>query len=591
VGWFDQCPRRPARSPRARSARWELLIAFCLAALTAVGFAPACSNGFVNLDDETYVVNNPHVRGGLTGKDVAWAFETFYASNWHPLTWLSLQLDATIWKTPEGALDPAGFHITSVLLHVFNAVLVFLVFNRLTGQPGPSAILAAFFAVHPLRVESVAWVAERKDVLSSFFGLLAVLAYTGYAAAPSIRRYVVVAIFFALSLLAKPMWVTLPWLLLLLDWWPLGRVPAATDGVKDPGFRSGWWPLLREKLPLFLIAALSCLVTWLAQKVAVSSLEHVPLGSRVANALVSYAAYLAQTFWPVDLAPFYPLPLEGRNFGPVVASGVFLVAVSALVASQWKARPYLAAGWLWFLGTLVPVVGLVQVGSQARADRYTYLPLIGVDLMVVWGLDELAGRLRLRKPALVAAGVVVAALTLFCQAQVRLWHDEFSLWEHTLHATGDNWMAQYSLGVANERAGNMDKALERYQEAMRLNEKNAPLRARTGTLLHTLRDYGRARFYYEEALRLDPDFAQAHANLGALLRTLGEPGAALQHLEEAVRLEPNERETAPAYFNLGAILEARGDRENAREAYRNAVRLDPNSRSYRGSLNRLQGKS
>jgi tetratricopeptide (TPR) repeat protein len=290
--------------------------------------------------------------------------------------------------------------------------------------------------------------------------------------------------------------------------------------------------------------------------------------------------YLAQTFWPVDLAPFYPLPVGRPDYTRLATSVVVLVGVTAVAVLQRRTRPYLLVGWLWFLGTLVPVIGLVQVGGQARADRYTYLPVIGIDLMVVWGLDDLAARLQLRNVALGLAGIVVVVLALMCQWQTRLWHDDIGLWEHTARATGDNWMAEYNLGVANERAGNKAKAIDCYRRAMQLNATNAPLLARAGTLFHTLGDHKAARACYEAALRLDKNFAQVHANLGALLRTCNEPDGALEHLQAAVRLEPDNPETAPAYYNLGEVLLEQGDRDGAREAFYKALRLDPANRRY-----------
>jgi hypothetical protein len=449
-------------------------------------------------------------------------------------------------------------------------------------------VLAALFAVHPFRVESVAWIAERKDVLSSLFGLLTLLAYSRYASAPSVRQYLAVVFLFALSLLAKPMWVTLPFLLLLLDWWPLGR-ESTTAAASGKAYLAGWWPLAREKLPLLVLAIGSCSMTWLAQqKVAASSLELVPFGSRVVNALLSYMGYLAQTFWPVDLAPLYPLRVGRPDYTRLAAAVVVLVGVTAVAVLQRKARPYLLVGWLWFLGTLVPVIGLVQVGGQARADRYTYLPVIGIHLMVVWGLDELAGRLQLHYAALGLAGIVVVALTMLCQWQTRLWHDDIALWEHTARATGDNWMAEYNLAVANDRAGNKAKANDCYRRAMQLNATHAPLYARAGTFFHTLGDYKAARACYEEALRLDKNFAQVHANLGALLRTCGEPDGALEHLQAAVRLESDNPETAPAYYNLGEVLLEKGDRDGAKEAFRNAKRLDPANRRYQERWNSIR---
>ncbi len=584
--------------PRRREA---LLAALCLAALTAAAFGPACDNGFVSLDDQTYVVGNPHVLKGLTADDVAWAFGTsFYAGNWHPLTWLSLQADATLFGT-----GPAGFHRTNVVLHAANVLLLFLCLLRLTGRLWPSAAVAALFAIHPLRAESVAWVSERKDVLSAFFGLLALLAYTRYAAAPTAGRCAVVAVLFALSLLAKPMLVTFPFLLLLLDWWPLGRVQVPAAGKGAPSARVRTLSLVREKVPLLMLAGASCAMTWQAQRAtAVSSFELIPPGTRFANALVSYAAYLGQTLWPAGLAPFYPLDSDKLSGAAVALSAGLLVAVTVIAATQWRARPYLAVGWLWYLMTLLPVIGLVQVGAQARADRYTYLPLVGVCVMCVWALDELAGRFRLRPAALAAAAAAVAALALLCRDQVRVWHDDGSLWGHTRRVTGDNWLVLYGLGVADERAGRADEAVEEYRRAVRLNPSHAPLRGRLGDALHTRGDeaqaahqfdrareqYGEARACYEAALALEPDFTQVHANLGSLLRKLGDRGGALRHLLRAIDLGPNNPANAQAYYNLGRILEEQERIDEAVAALEKAVRLDPASQRYRDRLAALRNR-
>jgi tetratricopeptide (TPR) repeat protein len=353
--------------------------------------------------------------------------------------------------------------------------------------------------------------------------------------------------------------------------------------------------LVTEKVPLLLLAGASSAMTWQAQRTtAVSSLELIPPGARVANALVSYAAYLGQTFWPTGLAPFYPFEGDKLSGVAVALSAGLLVMVSAVVATQWRARPYLAVGWLWYLGTLVPVIGLVQVGAQARADRYTYLPLVGIYLMTVWGLDELAGRFRLRPAALALAGAAVAALALLCREQVRVWHDDRSLWDHALRATGDNWRSLHGAGLADERGGRAAEAIDKYRRAIRLNPRSADLRGRLGDALHALGDearvarqpdraherYAEARECYRAALSLDPDFAQIHANLGALLRKLDDPAGALEHLRRAIALEP----TAQAYYNLGRILEDQGHIDEAVEALEMAVRLDPAAALYHERL-------
>ncbi len=562
-----------------------VLLACTLAALTVVTFWPACDNGFVNLDDEDYVVRNPHVLGGLTAPDVVWAFRTFHASNWHPLTWLSLQFNAGLWTGSDSRPVARGFHLTNVLLHAANVVLLFLVLRSLTARLWPSVLVAAIFAVHPLRAESVAWVSERKDVLSVFFGLLALWAYAEYAHARSLRRYLSLAACFALSLLAKPMLVTLPFLLLVLDWWPLGRLRPV--GTGKAGIWSQARPLVLEKLPLFALAAGSCVATWLAQHAtAVSSLDRVPLDARTGNAVVAYAVYLGQTFWPVGLAPFYPIR-NGPSPAVVAACTAFLVVVSLTAASQWQSRPYLLAGWLWYVGTLVPVIGLVQVGAQAHADRYTYWPLVGIYLMIVWGFDELAGRLRARSAGFAVAGVAVVVLAVLCQRQVRLWHDDLTLWRHALRVTGDNWLALYSLGLAEERADHVGEAIGYYQKAIVLYPQNASLHARLGVAYHRLGLLPEARGSYKAALRINPEYGQVHANLGAALRGLGDAGGALEHLRRAVELEPDNPENAAAYYNLGQVLEGFGRPGEAIDAYRHAVRLEPSSRRYREALGSL----
>jgi tetratricopeptide (TPR) repeat protein len=568
------------------------LVALGLAAVSLFAFAPAFDNGFVNLDDDTYVQGNPYVLGGLSARNAARAFE-FRAANWHPLTWLSLQLDASLWGTSGGPPGARGYHVTNVLLHAANAALLFLALFRLTGRQIPAAVVALLFAVHPLRVESVAWVSERKDVLGAFFGLLALRAYAAYAGRPSARRYLAVAAAFAGSLLAKPMLVTLPCLLLVLDWWPLGR-------IRGGGRQVAW--LAAEKLPLAALAAASCVVTWAAQRsFAASSLELVPFGARIANAVVSYTAYLVQAFYPLGLAPFYPLSRSGPPAVEVAASAVLLAAVTAISAAQARAQPYLLAGWLWYLGTLVPVIGLVQVGAQARADRYTYVPLIGVAVMLVWGANELARRYRLRTVALAAAGGTAVVLTVVCREQVRRWQDDLTLWPYTLHVTGDNWIAHWGIAAAEQREaerqaalripdgvqGFYEAAIRDYQEAVRLNPRNALLRAQLGTVYHTLKRYDQARSCYEQALALDQKFAQAHANLGALLRTCGDQQGALTHLKRATELDPDNPATAIAWYNLGAVLQGREQLEEAAEAYRQAVRLNRGSAAYQTSLDNV----
>jgi protein O-mannosyl-transferase len=561
-------------------SRSILLSSLLLVALTVVCYAPAIDNGFVNLDDDLYVVHNPHVQNGLNRENLAWAFTTFDTENWHPLTWLSLQLDASLFGAGSRA-----FHTTNVALHAINGVLLFLALARLTGRQQLAAIVAAIFVVHPLHVESVAWVSERKDVLSAFFGLLALLIYASANGRMSVRRELVISLLYAASLLAKPMLVTLPFLLLLLDWWPLGRLAAVHPEAGERRIAERVWVLVREKVPMFLLSGISCWVTWLAQRTAAaSSLALVPFWSRIENALVSYAAYLVQTFYPLRLAAFYPLEVNSLSAEKVIASALLLGLITIVCLGRLRSQPYLLAGWLWYLGTLVPVIGLVQVGPQARADRYTYLPAVGIYIMVVWAIDDLAARFRLRKAAVALGVPIVILLAVLCRAQVETWHDDFSLFQHMLRITGDSWMACWGLGVAEEREGHLSKAIEEYEKAVRLNPRKKELLARLGSAYHAAQRYSDARRFYEKALEIDPRDARVHANLGAALRSLGDPTGALAHLREAVELEPNRPETALAYFNMGAIFEGQGNREEAIRAYRRAVNLNPSDQRSKARL-------
>jgi tetratricopeptide (TPR) repeat protein len=499
-----------------------------LAALAFATFAPAWRCGFVSFDDPDYVTRNPHVTAGLTPAGFRWAFTTFTNSNWHPLTWLSLQLDATLWDGP----DPRGFHLTNVIVHAADAALLFLALRALTGATWRSAAVALLFAVHPLRVESVAWVSERKDVLGAFFGLLALWAYATYARRPTVTNYLAVALAFAASLLCKPMLVTLPCLLLVLDWWPLARACVARD----------WQRLAGEKLPLFALVAAAAAVSYRAQleQSAVGSLDKFPLAVRVENAAVSYATYLVKTVWPTDLAVYYPHPIYdnrpggGLTAAKVLASALPLAALTVAAVALRRRSPYVLAGWLWYLGTLVPVIGLVQVGGQAYADRYTYFPHIGLLLAACWGAADLAvGRARV---ALAAGAVAAAALAVTTVHQLAYWKDSVALWRHALEATFSTATAELNLGVSLEERG----------------------------------DVAGAAACYRRALEYEPDSVWAHVNMGNALCLQGHLDEAIRHLRFAVAKAPQIAEYA---CNLGRMLEQRGDLAGATDWYRRAIAL------------------
>ncbi len=453
-------PLPPPATPARPLTRRDALLALAVAALTAAVYAPSVGFDFVNFDDNEYVYANPHVLEGPTGENVAWAFATVAAANWHPLTWVSLQLDAAAWGG-----DPAGYHLTNLLLHAANAALVFLIFRRATGAVGRSVAVAALWGLHPQHVESVAWVSERKDVLSLFLGLLAVWFHVRYAEAPSRRRSLPVMICTALGLLAKPMLVTLPFALLLLDFWPLGRVKSWADFVA----------VAAEKAYLFLLVFLSCGATFYAQTWggAVRGLHEVSAADRAGGAAVAVAAYLGQTAWPAGLSVYYPLVRDRPEWQPVLAA-TFVVA---LTLGAWRLRrpaPYLLVGWLWFLGTLVPVIGLVHVGHAARADRYVYLPHVGLLAALVWGAADLLARLRVPPAARgVVAAAVAAAAGVVAERQLAHWRDGGTLWAHSVAVDPDNAYAWLGLGRYHYHGrGERDEAVRCLDEALRADPDN-----------------------------------------------------------------------------------------------------------------------
>jgi Flp pilus assembly protein TadD len=560
--------------------RNEWLCVAVLAAATLIVFGPALQCGFV-FDDEQYVSENAVVRSGLTAHGFFWAWTTTHAANWHPLTWLSLMLDGHLLGT-----SPWSYHLVNVLLHVANTLLLFVLLWRLTGATGRSALVAALFAMHPLRVESVAWVSERKDVLSTLFGLWALLAYVRYARAPSVVRYLLVGVGLALSLLAKPMLVTLPAVFLLLDYWPLGRRGPTHDG------RVQLRRLVLEKLPLLALCVASCVVTLWAQarSEAVQSLTHLPPVQRLANAALSYTDYLRQMVLPSDLAPYYPHPRGGSSGAGATAAGLFLAAATVVAVRLARRYPYLAVGWLWYLGTLVPVIGLVQVGDQARADRYTYFPLIGIFLMLVWGLADLARRWRCERPAACLAAVLLVYLGIVSWGQVHYWHDSVVLWEHTLAVAGESAKAHINLGKALKQRGDLEGASRHYRDALRLEPDNAVAHNNLGVTYLDREDYAEAARQFREALRLEPDNALAHNNLGIVLLHGRDHSEAVRHFQESLRLDPN---YARAHNNLGLACLEQGQSAEAELHFRDALRLEPNyarAHHHLGLALRAQGK-
>jgi tetratricopeptide (TPR) repeat protein len=548
-----------------------------IAAVTLVTYAPALGCDFVNFDDEHYVTQNSQVQAGLTVRGMTWSFTTTQASNWHPLTWLSLMLDAQLYGQHAW-----GYHLTNLLLHLANSLLLFALLRCWTGACWRSLLVALLFAVHPLHVESVAWVSERKDVLSTLFGLLSLAAYTWYVGRPSLVRYLPILVCFALSLLAKPMLVTLPALLLLLDFWPLQRWQPTT---------ASWLPgrLLLEKLPLLTLSVASSIATVWAQQAgrAVASLEVVSVGERLSNALLSYGQYLRQMVLPTDLACFYPYPRPGLSLA-VVASAVLVLGVTVLVLRLGRRWPYLPVGWLWYLGTLVPVIGLVQVGFQARADRYTYFPLIGIFVLVVWGLADLAVRRHWQRLASLLAGGLIASLGIVSWSQVHVWQNTAALWEHALKVNPDNHLAHDNMGIVCWRRGDLEGSLRHFQQALRIKPNFAHALNDMGVVLRESRRYPESIQCFTEALRLDPGLILARVNLGAALLSLGQNKEAIAQFEEVVRVDP---QSIDAHRLLGESLLREGRAEEAIAPLAEAVRLQPGDAEALANLAAAQVKA
>ena len=548
--------------------------ALALTLLAVAAFGGVVRNGFVNFDDNIYLTENPVVRRGLTLEGARWALTTTHSANWHPLTWLSHMLDVEFF-----GLSPAGHHAIGLALHAANALLLLALLSRLTGTLWPPALVAALFAVHPLHVESVAWASERKDLLATFFALLALLAWLRRLRRPRPGAAVAPALLYALALAAKPMPVTLPFLMLLLDWWPLGRWapgPLRPDGAPPPPF--GFLPpapLWREKIPLFLLAAASAAVTFFAQAGAGAMVygDRLPFVSRAANALVSLAAYLGKTILPTGLSPFYPLPPQGHPPAAVAAATVFLASATGCALWAARRRPWIGVGWLWYLGTLVPVIGLVQVGGQARADRYTYLPLAGLFVAAAWSVGvPLGSRSRIRTAAFALLAASTIPLVALTRAQVGRWHDTVTLFEHALRVTPGNWLAHTAFAKELVAQGESATAVAHYLEALRLRPGNPDIHNNLANALADLGRFKEAQVHLGEALRLDPRHAAALVNSGNLAAMRGEYAVAADCYRRSLQTDPGKGGT---YYNLGLALLAGGDPQAALPELRKAARIDP----------------
>jgi protein O-mannosyl-transferase len=571
-----------APAPRfAAAAGGTAVLSILLFLAVAWVFLPSLRNGFIDLDDPAFISENSYVSHGFTWAGMGWAFANSVGGSWNPLIWLSIMLDCQLF-----GVQPGGHHLSDLLLHAANTMLLFLVFRRMTGATWRSLLVALLFGIHPLHVESVAWAAERKDTLSTLFWMLSLLAYVRYvelsqAQSPKAKAfYLLTLLAFVFGLMSKPMIVTLPCIMLLLDWWPLGRMQnaecrrqnaAPPDTHHAP--RTTLLRLLREKVPFFAFGLLISAVTVYTQRECgeLSPLSDLTISARIINATVSYGRYLALTVWPAHLA-FYSLP-QVFPIWPAVGMAALLLAASLLALGAVRTRPYVAFGWFWYLVTLLPVIGLLQVGHQSHADRYTYVPLIGIFCLLAWGAHDLTRRLRYQ-PLLLSALALATALPCIAltRRQLGYWKDMETLTRHALEVTENNDAAQNVLGVVLFKKGQVDEAIRQFQTSLRINPRHAQAQYNLGVALVTKGQADEAIRHYQEAIRLNPDYAEAHNNLGSTLGSKGQLDEAIQQFREATRLKPD---YAEAHNNLGLALNVKGQTDEAKTHFLRAVEIRP----------------
>jgi tetratricopeptide (TPR) repeat protein len=593
-------------------------VSLLLVVLTLVIYWQVGGHEFINYDDNVYITDNPNVRTGLTLDNIKWAFTTGYAVNWHPLTWLSHMLDVDLF-----GLNPKGHHLASVFFHAVNTILLFLVLKRMTGGLWQSAVVAALFALHPLHVESVAWASERKDLVSTLFWILTMWAYTIYVERKNVRYYLLVVLFLALGLMSKPMLVTLPFVLLLLDVWPLRRFELKGTEDKKRKIRgrsnthlysSANLRLVLEKLPLFGLVVASSAVTYLVQQsVAMTFGQQFSFTLRLGNAFLSYIDYIRKMFWPSDLALLYVHRAMSPDWQVVMLpqwkvglAFLVLVLVSVVAIRKVKRYPYLFVGWFWYVGTLVPVIGLIQVGEQALADRYTYVPLIGLFIAIVWGISDIAARRRIgRVPIVAASTFVLVALMILSWKQIGYWQSSVTIFENTIRATEVNPVAHYNLGYALHMQGKLNDAIPQYTEALRIvpfyteafnmlqlalltqgdKAKLGEAKSNYGTALGKQGKFAEAAAMLTDALQLNPTIVDAHNNLGIVLAMQGKMDDARAHFTEALRMNSNQ---ATAHYNLGLVLAAQNNLQEAISHYEEALRLKPDYTDARAALEKAR---
>ncbi|MCP4345680.1 MAG: tetratricopeptide repeat protein [Desulfobacterales bacterium] len=595
-------PDKIAYKTLSFNIRRDILVCLFLVISLLAVYSQVRNFDFINYDDDDYVYNNPHVKAGLTLENIAWTFTATHAANWHPLTWLSHMSDVHLY-----GLDPGMHHLTNVFFHIANSLLLFTAFRKMTGDSWRSALASALFALHPLHVESVAWISERKDVLSTFFWMMTMLAYIRYAEQPGIRRYVPVLIFFAFGLMAKPMLVTLPFVLLLLDYWPLRRLTIdcrltiddcrlSIEKISSQSIDNRQSTIINrqstidnhqssivnrqssiinrqssvilEKIPLIILSAVSCIATLIAQQSggAVRTLDSYPLTFRLANAVVSYTGYIEKMIWPHDLSIFYPPRVV--PWWHVTGACLVLVSISALVIRFAKKRPCLAVGWLWYIGTLIPVIGVIQVGSQAMADRYTYISLIGLFIIIAWGFKFQVSSFKFQ----ILCTIFLSILAVSSWIQLRYWANSIALFEHALDATSNNILAHTNLGLALAKEGRREESVNHYHMALQLSPDNAKVHNNMGVALFRLGKIRESVIHFQKALQKKPDFADAYNNLKKVLKIQKEKDEALAKIKDALKNNPDD---AKLYNELGNLYKKYRNTDKATEQYKKALAIQP----------------
>jgi tetratricopeptide (TPR) repeat protein len=574
----------PAQHKRATNDRAATLIACALLVLATIGiYAQSINYNFIAVDDYFYVTANSHVKAGLTGESIRWAFTSMEVSNWHPLTWISLMINYRL-----SGMDPSSYHAGNIILHALNAVLLLLVLRQLTGSLYRSTFVAALFALHPIHVESVAWISERKDVLSTMFWFLGIWAYLLYLRKPSAWRYGAVMGAFVMGLMSKPMLVSFPITLLLLDIWPLRRLAAESQ-------RSVPLPrLFLEKVPLFAVSIVSCFLTFWAQKAggAVAQLNIVPFNFRMMNAVVSYVIYLGKMIWPLNLAIFYPHPMNTLEGWKVVVCLIALAGMTYYSITAAARRAYVTFGWLWYIITLAPVIGIVQIGSQGLADRYTYVPFIGIFVIIAWGAPDLVGRFFGAKPEAIRrsrmmlgalAGMVLLALASLAYGQVRFWKDDITAWAHAVEVGPGDAFSEYNLGHSLHMQNRDDEAMIHYRQAAQIDPNRYDAYNNLGIILMNRGAYAEAESALQAALRAKPDFAKAYWNMGLVLCKMKRFSESFYYYTEAIRLDPEDTEIrtnlASSHCDYGIALAGHGNVDEAIRQFEIALDIAPQSAS------------